>query len=152
MKAILLDVIVGVVLIATEVLFEAEGNPIRPYLVITMVLIPLYGLDLGGASSTMRADMEPLLARFGVRAIGNIALAGSMRIELLNGDRELSYNRELCKGCRSCEELCPQGVWDIDESKRAVLAHKKDCTACLACLVQCESGAIRVPRAGSMAA
>jgi NAD-dependent dihydropyrimidine dehydrogenase PreA subunit len=152
MKAVFLEVIVGVVFIAMEVFFGANGNPIRPSLIIAMVLIAVFGLDLGGASSTMRADIEPLLARFGVKAIGNIALAGSIRTELLNGYRELSYDRELCKGCRSCEELCPQGVWDIDESKRAVLARKEDCTACLACLVQCESGAIQAPRVERMAA
>lgn len=146
MKALFLDAILGATLIVTEFFFGFQDNPVRPHFIIAMVMLPMLGFDLGGMSSTMTAFMEPFLARFGLSAIGNIAISGTVRIEVLTGHRELSYNREICQGCRSCEEVCPQGVWDIDGTKRAVLARKKECTACQACLVQCESGAIQAPR------
>jgi NAD-dependent dihydropyrimidine dehydrogenase PreA subunit len=151
-KGAFLDIIIGVVLIGTELLHSGKGNPVRVHLIMALVMIPLYGLDLGGLSSVMPAYLEPILGKLGIGTIGNIALAGSVSNELLNGYRELSYNRALCKGCRSCEEVCPQGVWDMEGSKCAVMANKKACTACRACVVQCKSGAIQVPRVEKMTA
>ena len=145
-KAIFFDVIIVGALIATESFFRTENNVFRVYLIFAMIIIPLYGLELGGMASTMPSDLDPFLGKLGIIRIGNVAFAGAIRTELLNGQRELSYDRELCKGCGTCTEICPQGVWDMDESKRAVLAHKEACTACRACLVQCEEGAIQAPK------
>ena len=145
-KAIFLDVIFILVFILTEYYFGTGNNVFRTYLIFAMIITPIYGLELGGMASTMPSDLDPFLARLGIGRIGNVAFAGTIRTELLNGKRELSYNRELCKGCRSCAEVCPQGVWVMDESKHAVLAHREACTACRACLVQCEPGAIQAPK------
>lgn len=145
-KAIFLDVILVGILITTESFFGREDNVFRVYLIFAMIIIPLYGLELGGMASTMPSDLDPFLARLGIGRIGNVAFAGTIRTELLNGQRELSYKRELCKGCKSCAEICPQGVWNMDDSKRAVLDHREACTACRACLVQCEEGAIQAPK------
>jgi len=107
-----------------------------------MVMLLVYGTELGGLSSTLPSDLDPFLARLGIGAIGNAAFAGSVRTELLNGFRALSFYEDLCVGCKCCAEVCPQGVWEIGDSCKAVLARQKDCTACRACLVQCKSGAI----------
>lgn len=143
-KALFCDAILIAVLLTCELLFDPF--PFRIPLIIAMVMMPVYGLELGGIASTMPSDLDPVLARFGVSAIGNVAFAGTIRTELLNGYRELTYEPQLCKGCRSCYEVCPQGVWRRGESKKAELANKDACTACRACLVQCESGAIKAPR------
>jgi NAD-dependent dihydropyrimidine dehydrogenase PreA subunit len=145
-KAIFCNAILVVVLVSFELFFDSNPNPFRTHLIIAMVMILIYGLELGGLASTMPSDLDPFLARWGISAIGNVSFAGTIRTELLNGYRELLYERQLCKGCRSCKEICPQGVWEIDGEKRAKLARRDACTACRACLVQCESGAIQAAK------
>lgn len=145
-KAVFCEAVLLAMLVAFELLFDPKTNPFRLHLIIAMVIMPIYALELGGLASTMPSDLDPVLAKLGIGAIGNVAFAGTIRTELLNGYRELTYDRQLCKGCRSCEEVCPQGVWKIGEDKRAEMAQKNRCTACRACLVQCESGAIRTQR------
>ena len=101
----------------------------------------------GGFASAMRSDFDPFLARLGIGAVGNVAWAGTVRTELLNGYRDLTCFRELCNGCRWCYEICPIGVWEMDEDKRAVAPRLESCTACRACLTQCPTNAIQaVPR------
>ncbi len=142
-KAIFCDAVLLALLVAFELLLGSKANPFRVHMIIAMVIIPIYALELGGLASTMPSDLDAVLAKFGVGAIGNVAFAGTIRTELLNGYRELRYDRQLCKGCQSCEEVCPQGVWKIGKDKRAEMVQKNKCTACRACLVQCERRAIR---------
>ena len=142
-KAIFVDVILVIALIIYESLDIQSTLSVRADLIIAMVMMLLYGTELGGLASSMPSDLDPFLARLGVGAIGNVAFAGTIRTELLNGFRVLTYYRESCIGCCSCTEVCPQGVWDLDDEKKAVFAHREDCTACRACLVQCEGGAIK---------
>lgn len=142
-KAIFLDLILGMVLVLYEVSGIRSTVAIRSDLVIAMIMILLYGTELGGLASTMPSDLDPFLARLGIGAIGNVAFAGSVRTELLNGYRDLTYDRNRCIGCRNCNEVCPQGVWAMDEERHAVLGQREKCTACRACIVQCLSGAIQ---------
>jgi NAD-dependent dihydropyrimidine dehydrogenase PreA subunit len=94
----------------------------------------------------MPSDFDPMLARLGIKRLGNVAFAGTVRTDLLNGFRRLTYEREQCNGCRRCFEVCPLRVWEMDASKHALLAHLAACTACGACLAQCPTGAITAPR------
>jgi len=142
-KVILPEWVLALVLVATEVFQVLPGVSIRADLIIAMVMLLIYSMELGGLASTMPSDLDPFMARLGIGAVGNVAWAGTVRTELLNGYRVLTCHEERCTCCRACEEICPQGVWEIGEDKKAVLARKKDCTACRACLVQCESGAIQ---------
>jgi NAD-dependent dihydropyrimidine dehydrogenase PreA subunit len=146
-KTLSLEAVLGAALVVTEVVGDPGGLSIRAELIIAMVMLLVYGTELGGLSSTMRSELDPFLARLGIGAVGNVAFAGTIRTELLNGFRVLTCDRDLCQGCRRCCEICPQGVWEMDEAKRAMLAHPDACTACRACLVQCASGAISAPRA-----
>ena len=142
-KVIFLDVILGILLLVYEVSGIQSNLSLRADLIIAMVMLLIYGTELGGLASNMPSDLDPFLARLGIGGLGNVAFAGTIRTELLNKFRVLRYYRDSCIGCRSCVEVCPQGVWDIDTEKRAVLAHTGNCTACRACLVQCEGGAIK---------
>jgi len=142
-KVIFLDVALGVVLIISELSDLHSPFPIRADLIIAMAVLLVYGTELGGLASTMPSDLDPFLARLGIGAIGNVALAGTVRTELLNEFRVLKYYRDRCVRCHSCVEVCPQGVWDVGDDKRAVFAHKGKCTACVACLVQCQGDAIQ---------
>lgn len=142
-KVLFLDAILGILLFVFEVSDIQTNLSVRPDLIIAMVMLLFYGTELGGLASNMPSDLDPFLARLGIGGLGNVAFAGTIRTELLNDFRVLRYYRDACIGCRSCAEVCPQGVWHMDKEKRVVLAHIEKCTACLACLVQCEGGAIK---------
>ena len=114
--------------------------------VIAMVMLLIYGTELGGLAPHMRSDLDPFLSKLGIGAIGNLSFAGSIRTRLLNGSLRLKYYRDRCVGCRSCAEVCPQGVWEFGKDKKAVFARKEACTACRACIVQCKGDAIRAER------
>jgi NAD-dependent dihydropyrimidine dehydrogenase PreA subunit len=137
-KAILL-----IIFFTPALLLGPAGDPIRSSLIVAMITFLICGTELGGLASTMRSDLDPFLARLGVGAIGNVRLAGTVRTELLNGYRELTYDRDTCIGCGSCAEVCPIRVWEMDAEDRAIPAHRESCTACRACLTQCPSGAIQ---------
>jgi NAD-dependent dihydropyrimidine dehydrogenase PreA subunit len=141
-KVILPELVLAGALLSSELVFAANPAP-RSVLIIAMATLLVYSSELGGLASTMPSDLDPFLARLGIGALGNVNWAGTVRTELLNGDRRLSYERDACNGCRQCVEVCPQGVWKMDEAKRAVLARRQDCTACRACLVQCSPAAIQ---------
>lgn len=145
-KVLALDLPLAGLLLAGELFSGPGGFPGRTDLIMAMVMILFYGSELGGLASTKPSDLDPFLARLGVGAVGNVAFAGTVRTELLNGYRKLAYDPERCLGCGECFEVCPQGVWARNEDKRAVLAHQARCTACRACLVQCPSQAIQAPR------
>ncbi len=142
-KVIFLEAVLGAVLAITEWGGLSASFSLRADLIIAMVLTAIYGTELGGLSSTMPSDLDAFLARLGIGAMGNVEFAGTIRTELLNGFRALTYYPDKCVACRCCVELCPVGVWDFGENRRAVLARKEDCTACRACIVQCKGDAIR---------
>jgi NAD-dependent dihydropyrimidine dehydrogenase PreA subunit len=146
-KVLVLEVPFAAGLVATELL-SPGGSPYRADLIIAMVMLLVWASELGGLASTLPSDFDPLLARMGIGKLGNAAFAGTVRTELLNGYRDLCYAREACNGCRQCFEVCPQGGWEMDDDKRAVLARRYDCTACRACLVQCATEAITAPKKG----
>jgi ferredoxin len=55
----------------------------------------------------------------------------------------LRYAAEKCAGCGRCIEVCPHGVFVI-EDKRAALTDRDRCMECGACARNCEFGAISV--------
>lgn len=144
-KVMPIELALATVLALSEML-SAQGSPLRRELVLAMVTLLIWASELGGLAPNLPSDLDPLLARLGIRRIGNTAFAGTVRTDLLNRFRELSYDRGACNGCRRCFEVCPLGVWEMDAAKRARLARIEDCTACGACLTQCPTAAVRAPR------
>jgi NAD-dependent dihydropyrimidine dehydrogenase PreA subunit len=55
----------------------------------------------------------------------------------------LDYRAEKCVGCGRCVEVCPHGVFAMQE-KLAVLTDRDQCMECGACAMNCEFGAITV--------
>jgi NAD-dependent dihydropyrimidine dehydrogenase PreA subunit len=143
-KVLIVDALLGAVLLGTELL-SPGASPIRAELILAMVTLLFWGSELGGLASNLPSDLDPFMARLGIASMGNIAWAGSLRTELLAGQRVLRYQQELCNGCRRCFELCPQGVWEMDEDRFAVFARPGECTSCRACLVQCLTEAVSAP-------
>jgi NAD-dependent dihydropyrimidine dehydrogenase PreA subunit len=55
----------------------------------------------------------------------------------------LRYTPDKCTGCGRCAEVCPHGVFTLQE-KRAVVTDRDLCMECGACALNCEYGAIAV--------
>ncbi len=145
-KVLFLNTLLVSALLSTWLILALDSGRMRTAFVIAMIMLPVYGFELGGMASTMASELDPLLAKMGVDGVGHLAFAGTVRTDLINGSRKLTCDRSACIGCRRCVEICPRGVWRMDEDKRAILARSEDCTACRACLVQCETGAIQAVR------
>jgi 2-oxoglutarate ferredoxin oxidoreductase subunit delta len=57
----------------------------------------------------------------------------------------LQVDRQLCKGCTTCGEVCPKGVFEfyrLDGRQKSWVAHPEQCEQCTACVKQCPEGAI----------
>ncbi len=61
----------------------------------------------------------------------------------LPGVVSLAYDREACVGCGRCTEVCPHGVFRLEDGK-AVLADRDGCMECGACANNCAVGALSV--------
>jgi NAD-dependent dihydropyrimidine dehydrogenase PreA subunit len=61
----------------------------------------------------------------------------------LPGVATLKLDTVRCNGCRICTEVCPHGVFEI-ENQKAAIVDLDACMECGACAVNCESGAITV--------
>jgi len=55
----------------------------------------------------------------------------------------LEYDLEKCTGCGRCVEVCPHGIFVMEE-KRARITDRDRCMECGACALNCEYGAIEV--------
>jgi NAD-dependent dihydropyrimidine dehydrogenase PreA subunit len=55
----------------------------------------------------------------------------------------LTYNPELCNGCRLCTIVCPHAVFTMI-NKKAHLDNPIACMECGACRLNCSEGAIAV--------
>ena len=55
----------------------------------------------------------------------------------------LKYDSGKCAGCGRCEEVCPHGVFKMQD-KRAAITDRDLCMECGACALNCEFGAITV--------
>lgn len=55
----------------------------------------------------------------------------------------LEYDVEKCTDCGRCVEVCPHGVF-VMEDKRALTTDRDRCMECGACALNCEFGAIAV--------
>ena len=54
---------------------------------------------------------------------------------------EITVNEEFCIGCRLCFQVCPKGVFIIENAKAKVL-DRKECIDCSACYNRCPTEAI----------
>ena len=75
---------------------------------------------------------------------------GILRIWALIGyDLEMPFTLEVdaeqCRGCRTCVEVCPKGVFELyrlDGRQKARVARMGECEQCTACVKQCPEHAI----------
>ncbi len=55
----------------------------------------------------------------------------------------LELDPSRCKGCRTCTQVCPHGVFEI-VAKRTTIADRDACMECGACALNCPEGALSV--------
>ena len=55
----------------------------------------------------------------------------------------LVFDKDKCIGCGLCSEVCPHGVFEMNEGK-AVLVDFNACMECGACVTNCPGKAVSV--------
>lgn len=66
-----------------------------------------------------------------------------MKLRYLKNVATLRLETEKCIGCGRCAEVCPHGVFCVDE-KKARIEDKDLCMECGACAKNCPAGAVSV--------
>jgi len=59
------------------------------------------------------------------------------------GVNTLRYDETLCIGCGACRDVCPHGVFEMEEGP-AHLVRPEACMECGACQLNCPTGALAV--------
>jgi adenylylsulfate reductase subunit B len=54
----------------------------------------------------------------------------------------IRINREKCRGCGKCRNVCPGNLLHKDDGGKTVNLYPRDCWGCTACLKECSFGAI----------
>jgi adenylylsulfate reductase subunit B len=54
----------------------------------------------------------------------------------------IRIDKEKCRHCGQCVEVCPGNLIHTDDQGRAYLRHPEECWGCTSCLKQCAFGAI----------
>jgi NAD-dependent dihydropyrimidine dehydrogenase PreA subunit len=65
------------------------------------------------------------------------------RLRYLPGVATLQLDVDKCNGCRVCEEVCPHGVFVV-EDRKARIVDLDACIECGACALNCQPGALTV--------
>ena len=65
------------------------------------------------------------------------------KLQYLKNVVTLNLDVEKCVGCKKCVEVCPHGVFSI-EDKKARIIDRDSCMECGACQNNCPSDAISV--------
>lgn len=58
--------------------------------------------------------------------------------------KELSINRDWCKGCGICVAFCPKQVLELDDKEISTAVRPEDCIICRLCEMRCPDLAIKV--------
>ncbi len=58
--------------------------------------------------------------------------------------KEHHINRDWCKGCSICVELCPKKVLDLDDQDKASASQPQNCICCKLCELRCPDLAIEI--------
>ena len=98
------------------------------------------GMDLAGITGVLRDEPLMLANKLGISRFGPFTVheLGTVRLD-----------EELCTGCGECLDVCPRGVFTVDESRHKVRMSSPDsCVICKACITQCPVDALSLAESG----
>ncbi|MDD3581469.1 MAG: 4Fe-4S binding protein [Desulfobacca sp.] len=55
----------------------------------------------------------------------------------------VEVDEEKCEGCEECVNVCPSGVFEL-QNEKAVVVAEDECLGCESCIEVCPNGAITV--------
>ena len=120
------------------------GDPLahRGWLLATFAIFLAAGLDLAGTASPRKSDPEMWMHRLGLGSFGGML-----------SERDLgtiTLDRERCRGCGSCLDICPIGVFgEPDPERKTTFRDRSACFACHACVTQCPEDALTLATQGA---
>jgi len=107
----------------------------------TLAVSLVLGFDLDGSSSLNAGSTVTYWAR---RWPGILDVWAKFGYEL-EQPFTLRVDAERCKGCTTCVDVCPKGVFDLYRlggKQKSQVARMADCEQCTACIKQCPERAI----------
>ncbi len=117
------------------------GNPLIHWgwFIASFAIFFAAGFDLAGIATGRRSDAENLVARLGFKSLGSLYREKNLGT--------ISLERDKCKGCKTCIEICPVGVYaNLDEENKTTFRDRGACFACSACVMQCPEGALSLSK------
>lgn len=100
-----------------------------------VVMTVAVAFDAAGIVAALPSDALALTRYLGLANFGNLLS------EQAHG--AITFARPCCLGCGTCEDICPLGVFDMDDAvRKAVLARPELCFECGACVKQCPTEAL----------
>ena len=139
-KLLFLEALIGAGLVGYIFLEAGQTSYIRDLFFMAMGLVMVIGADFGGVTPLYKSDLDPLLHKLGIGRIGPVNFSG--RAKLIGG--KIILNETACNACGVCFDVCPRGVYEIEEKgyKMLVIKYPERCELCEACVLQCPEGAL----------
>ncbi len=113
---------------------------IRNLLLMAIGIVFIVGFDFAGATPYQKSELEPLLVRLGIHRLGFMNIGNTTQIP----GNKVTINQIQCTNCGICVDVCPRGVYQLENSRRrkVILKFPEFCEDCEACVLQCPTKAI----------
>jgi len=113
------------------------ADPLRHWGWLT-ASIPIFlagGFDLAGIATPRKSDAEQFLTRIRCKRLGTVFTEKALGT--------IALQRERCKGCGICRDICPLGVFgEPDQDHKTTFRDRDACFGCGACVKQCPESAL----------
>jgi NAD-dependent dihydropyrimidine dehydrogenase PreA subunit len=140
-KALINGAVFGAAIAVSNRVLKGALGDTRNAVLTCMGFSFMIGMDLAGITGMLKDEPLLLLYKLGMRKIGPFTVH-PMEVPRMDEAR--------CVGCGSCYDVCPRGVYIVDEeAKKARIVKAEACEMCRACVKQCPKGAITISDASN---
>ena len=131
-------IILGIAL-ETFFLQNKDGYAHWGWMVTALIVCFWLGFDLRGIVAGNTSEATGLLETFGIHSIGKLYSSRCKTRGIISRDMAL------CTHCRTCEGVCPKGVFEwVDKRNGVAMASPGACFRCGACVFQCPEKALKI--------